>query len=37
MKLKTGEAAEILLKQRVGILESRVLDLETRLNLPPAA
>jgi hypothetical protein len=36
-KLKTSEAVEILLRQRVGILESRMLDVEKRLNMPPAA
>ncbi|MSV28803.1 MAG: hypothetical protein EXQ52_08660 [Bryobacterales bacterium] len=36
-KLKTSEAGEILLKQRVGVLESRLLEVEKRLNMPPVA
>jgi DNA anti-recombination protein RmuC len=35
IKLKNTESGEVALRERVSILESRLLEVERRLNLPP--
>ena len=37
LKLKEGEVADFGLRQRMSVIESRVTEIERRLNLPPAA
>ncbi|MCX6626225.1 MAG: hypothetical protein NTW28_01160 [Candidatus Solibacter sp.] len=36
-KLKEGEQSDIALRQRLTAVESRILEVEKRLNMPPAA
>ena len=36
-KLKDGEQSDIALRQRLTAVESRILEVEKRLNMPPAA
>ena len=36
-KLKEGEIADFTIRQRVTVVESRLTEIEKRLNLPPAA
>jgi len=36
-KLKEGEIADFTIRQRVTTVESRLTEIEKRLNLPPAA
>ena len=35
IRLKEREASDITLRQRVGVIESRLLEVERRLNMPP--
>jgi hypothetical protein len=37
VKLKDGEQADIAIRQRLTAVESRILEVEKRLNMPPAA
>jgi hypothetical protein len=37
VKLKETEMADVMLRQRLTTIESRLLDVEKRLNMPPAA
>jgi hypothetical protein len=36
-KFKDGETSDIALRQRVSVLETRMMEVEKRLNFPPAA
>ena len=36
-KLKDSEISAMLLRERIGAVESRLLEVERRLNMPPAA
>lgn len=36
-KLKEGEQSDFALRQRLTVVESRILEVEKRLNMPPAA
>src|ERR1035441_7375943 len=36
-KLKEGEQSDMALRQRLTAVESRILEVEKRLNMPPAA
>jgi hypothetical protein len=37
IKLKEGEQSDIAIRQRLTAVESRILEVEKRLNMPPAA
>ena len=37
VKLKDGEQSDAMLRQRLSTVESRLLEVEKRLNMPPAA
>jgi hypothetical protein len=37
VRFKEGEMADVLLRQRLTAVESRLLEVEKRLNMPPAA
>jgi hypothetical protein len=37
LKLKETEQSDIALRQRLSAVESRILEVEKRLNMPPAA
>lgn len=37
VKLKDTEVAEFMLRQRLSVVESRITEIEKRLNMPPAA
>lgn len=37
VKLKDTEVAEFILRQRLSVVESRITEIEKRLNIPPAA
>jgi hypothetical protein len=37
VKLKDSEVAEFMLRQRLTVAESRITEIEKRLNMPPAA
>jgi len=35
VKLRENEASDIAIRQRLSVVESRLLDVERRLNMPP--
>jgi hypothetical protein len=37
VKLKDSEVADFMLRQRLTVAESRITEIEKRLNMPPAA